>query len=133
VCAAQLDARQAFASERTFVISSIDERYFATGWTGIERPADGHARRMLERHAVVLVPSARDGRVRLRLLTTAASGTLAVSVNDLPEMHADARAGAFEWMIPPSAWVAGTNELLFTVIGPAQQPVGVTRLELALR
>ncbi|HUE86358.1 MAG TPA: hypothetical protein VMO26_09800 [Vicinamibacterales bacterium] len=100
------------------------ERYFGTGWYGEERTTDGAIRWMREGGAV-LVASARgrETRVRIRAAPAVASDvegatTLTLRVNDVLELPPVAmRPGLadYEWSVPDAAWVAGTNELFFTV------------------
>ena len=100
------------------------ELYFATGWYGPERDGtEGPVRRMRE-HGAVLVPSAdgRTARVRARIAPSAddtrLETRLTLRVNDVYEADAVVlRAGFadYEWVVPDSAWVSGTNELLFRV------------------
>ena len=74
-------------------------------------------------YGVLLVPASRDGSVRVRLQAVPASGEgeltfIALRVNDVFEATPIAMSStpsAYEWVIPATAWVAGTNELLLTV------------------
>ena len=99
------------------------ERYFATGWYGEEQTAGGAVRWMGERGAVLMTsPHGRDTRVRIRAAPAVdddgAETMVTLRVNDVFELPAVAmRAGfaEYDWAVPDAAWVAGTNELLFTV------------------
>jgi hypothetical protein len=100
------------------------ERYFGTGWYGEQRGPEGAVRWMRE-HGAVMVASAHGGdtRVRIRAAPAVASSedgltTVTLRVNDVVELPAVAMADGYadyEWIVPDAAWVAGTNELWFTV------------------
>jgi hypothetical protein len=99
------------------------EHYFATGWYGEEQTAGGAVRWMGDRGAVLMTsPHGRGTRVRIRAAPAvdddAAETMVTLRVNDVFELPAVAMQAGFaeyEWAVPDAAWVAGTNELLFTV------------------
>lgn len=100
------------------------EPYYATGWYGREPGAGGTVRWMRD-YAAVLVASAdgRAARVALRAAPAVAADAnaatlLRLQVNDVFEAAAvPMRTGMadYTWDVPDEAWVAGTNELLFSV------------------
>lgn len=137
VCAAAIEAPVAFVRHRELVISAADEAYFASGWLEERGPRRAPSRALHDR-AIVLVPSARTGNVRVRLLVSAwpedghAPPQLLLTVNDLAELAGspiDERT--YEWRLSATAWVKGTNELMFSVADPRAR-VGVERIELVL-
>ncbi len=95
------------------------EPYFATGWYGEERTPDGAVRWMRE-HGAILVRSAHGSaaRVRIRAAPAVAETMITLRVNDVLDL-APILVGAgyadYEWSVPDAAWVAGTNELFFSV------------------
>jgi hypothetical protein len=114
--------------------------YFASGWYGEERDADEGTIRWMRKHGAVLVGSddGRTARVRVRVAPRVSPGAdrealLHVRVNDVydaaPRRLADGFAD-YEWTVPDTAWVPGTNELLFTV--SETQVHGTRTLGLAL-
>jgi hypothetical protein len=124
ICAAQVDAAPAFAAGNVLQIAPADAAYFASGWHGLEtQPPSGRVRWMSD-YGVMLVPSSRDGAIRVHLQAMpAAAGEddvtmVMLKVNDVfasaPVVMA-AGTAAYEWMVPAIAWVAGTNELMFSV------------------
>ena len=103
---------------------SAGETYFASGWLGDEQTAEGRVRWMSD-HGAVLVssPQGRATRVRIRAMPAVPSRpgdetTLTLRVNDVYEFAAVAMRGemaTYEWAVPDSTWVTGTNELFFRV------------------
>jgi hypothetical protein len=100
------------------------EIYFATGWYEPEPDAVAGPIRRMREHGAVLVSSAEGGAARVRARMAPAVGDtplqtqLTLRVNDVYEARAVVmRAGFadYEWAVPDAAWVAGTNELLFSV------------------
>lgn len=100
------------------------EKYYATGWYG-EEVAQGGSVRWMAGHGAVLLPSADGGPVLVRINAAPAVAPqadrqtlLTLRVNDVYEAAAETMRDGFadyEWRIPSHAWVAGTNELFFTV------------------
>jgi hypothetical protein len=124
ICAVAVDAAPAFSAGDGLQIGPGDAAYFAGGWYGLEtQPSFGRVRWMTD-HGALLVPSSRDGAIRARLhAMPAAAGEddvtmVMLQVNDVfataPVAMVPGTA-SYEWMIPAIAWVAGTNELLFSV------------------
>ena len=116
------------------------EIYFATGWFGEEHDPAAGAIRWMRDYGALVVSSTHDGaaRVRVRLAPAIASSTeadtrLSVRVNDVLDLAPTVvRSGfqEYEWSVPDTAWVAGSNELFFRV---SQTRVsGSRRLGLAL-
>jgi hypothetical protein len=126
ICAAQSRARKAFANAEDLTITPGRAEYFASGWYDVE-PASRQASavRWMSEYGVLLVPSARDGDVRLRLQATPAVADaraerprLTVTVNDVFDsvpIEMSAETGEYEWVVPARSWVVGTNEVLFRI------------------
>jgi hypothetical protein len=98
------------------------EIYFATGWYGQDRDSEGGVVRWMKQHGAVLVssPDGLAARVRARLAPAAAGEAtqLSVRVNDVLDLDPIRLRPGFhdyEFAVPDEAWVAGTNELLFSV------------------
>jgi hypothetical protein len=101
------------------------EIYFATGWYGEDRAPDAGPVRWMREQGAVLVSSrhGRDARVRIRMAPAVApigdeSTQLLVRVNDvyaLAPIPLRAQFQDYELFVPDTAWVPGTNELLFSV------------------
>src|SRR5690606_23609131 len=112
---------------------------YATGWYGEEPGPEGLVRWMRE-HGAVLVGTASGGPVHVRLRAAPAMpssegrpATVRLRVNDVLDTAALPMRDGFadyEWDIPASAWVAGTNELLITVSTSTRR--GTRRVGLAL-
>ena len=116
------------------------ERYFATGWFGQEQDPVAGAIRWMRAHGAIVVPSSHGGPARLSVRVAPALPSkadqhtmLTVRVNDVfdlaPRVLEDGYQD-YEWMVPATAWVAGTNELFFTV--SRARPSGSRRLGLAI-
>jgi hypothetical protein len=143
VCALPVDAEAAFVDgQTTFVLTPVAAPYFATGWSeAMDLPGSGLVRWMGV-HGALLIPSARRSSVRATLdahhTNKAGATDVSLRVNDtfdLPPLQLRAGAQRYEWMIPASTWVAGTNELLLRVsAGGAgiERVLGFVRLELTL-
>lgn len=126
ICAVQSPARHAFANTNELAITPAQREYFASGWYDVEpAPDTTSAVRWMNEYGTLLIPSSRDGNVRLRLLATPAvtvegsdGPTLTVRVNNVfesaPIAMSDGMAD-YEWIVPARAWVVGTNEVLFRV------------------
>jgi hypothetical protein len=124
VCAARLDARDAFAGIDDFELTPPLSEYFARGWHA-EEHTSGTPLRWMEDSGAILLPSARDGSVRIVLEAAPAASIaahdgvmLSLRVNDVFEASPVPMRDGFSqyvWEIPDAAWVKGTNELLFTV------------------
>jgi hypothetical protein len=119
----------------------LGETYFATGWYGQEFDGDsGAPTRWMRERGAVLMRSA-DGRgVRIHARISAPDSAdhidtrLTLRVNDVFETDAQPLRRGFadyEWNVPDAAWVAGTNEVLFSV--SRTRFVGTRTLGLALR
>jgi hypothetical protein len=116
------------------------ETYFATGWYGEEQDAAGGSIRWMREHGAVLVMSPHGGPARIRLraapvptLRGDEASSLTIRVNDMFDLEPrQMQEGMheYEWSVPATAWVAGTNELLFTVT--RARPIGSRTLGLAL-
>jgi hypothetical protein len=101
-----------------------NDPYFATGWYGQESTSDGVVRWMRE-HGAVLLASATGQAAHVHLRAAAAvpssdgdKTTLSLRVNDAFDAPPRLMLGGFadyDWDVPDSAWVAGTNELFFSV------------------
>jgi hypothetical protein len=86
----------------------------------------------MNEYGTLLIPSSRDGDVRLRLQAMPAvdgegpdGPTVTVRVNNVFESAPIAMSGGmahYEWIVPARSWVVGTNEVLFHV-SRTQQPV----------
>lgn len=148
ICAAPIGEPLVRGDEESDVdVPLTAEAFFGTGWYGVEgRGADRF--RWMSSDGVVLVPSAARSAVRVALV--AASGTVpaggtesgqtvTLHVNGV-EMDAQATSGQmqrYEWDVPATAWLAGTNELWFhasRAVRPADTGGEDTRnLALAVR
>jgi hypothetical protein len=111
--------------DRSLEIGPADAAYFGTGWLADVRD-QGVVTRPMRDHGALFIPSTHDGAVSIRLraapAATDAPLTLSLRVNDLFDGGAvamSAEAADYEWSIPAHAWVAGINELLFSVSGTA--------------
>ncbi len=124
ICAAPIGAPVVRGDEgQAVAIPLTSEALFGTGWYGVEGAGTDRFRWM-DSDGVVLVPSAAKTPVRVTF--EAASGTVpagesasgqtvTLRVNAL-EMATLPTSGAmqrYEWDVPASAWLAGTNELWF--------------------
>ena len=128
-----------------------DSRYFATGWYAEERGPDRAHIRWMRTHGAVLVPSARGDGATIRLR---ASPPRTGAVNDAPlltlrvndtydalTLPMSPGSEDYEWTIPGEAWVAGVNELLFSVsrtpqvedTGGVTRGLALERLSVAMR
>ena len=146
ICAASIAAPSAFASARDLEIVPAQIAYFAGGWYGLDTQSPVGIVRWMGDHGAMLVPSTRDGMVRARLQAVslaAAEGeapAVTLKVNDVfeaPGQTMKAGASIYEWVIPSSAWVAGTNELLFKVsrttqIATDRRPLGLAVQKVTL-
>ena len=148
ICAAQSPARQAFSGSDAIAITPGRREYFASGWYDVDHGSGttGLVRWMHE-YGTLLIPSARDGDIRVRLQASPAltgegpdGSTVSVKVNNVfestPLVMSDGM-GLYEWVVPAASWVVGTNEMLFRVSrtrGPAPDGRGDRRtLGLALQ
>jgi hypothetical protein len=146
ICAARLGVGEAFANGDRFTIRPSMSELFGAGWVGAETTsADGEVRLMSDTGAI-LVTSARDGAVTVRLDAApvvshdpADPPLLSMRANDVFETGPVAMPDGFStyvWQVPARAWLAHTNELLFTVTRTAWTSEGSRRpraLGLALR
>lgn len=114
-------------------IAADQAGYFGTGWFAEEADPGGETIvRWMGEYGAVLVPSAGDGGLllRVRAAPPAAAGgdaapLLSLRVNDVFDASTTPmRPGRsdYEWSIPAAAWVAGTNELLFSVSRTVRVP-----------
>jgi hypothetical protein len=95
---------------------------FGSGWHGVEGARD-RLFRWTEGDAAVLIPSAREGPVRVALDAAAAAEpfdggpVVTLHVNGLAEAARVMPAGVsrYEWVVSRGRWVVGTNELRFSV------------------
>lgn len=143
VCAASLGVPDAFQHQigDLVVLPHIDE-YFGLGWSGVTKDAAAGEVRSMTSHGALLIPSARRGAVHLvvRAISRSRTGregaTLTLRVNDvlsLPERSLGEGVNSYEWDIPANAWLAGTNELLFSVLREERPlTVALSRLELKM-
>jgi hypothetical protein len=124
VCAARLGVVEAFADASALVIAPGEEDWFGAGWYGVDT-RDGGAVRWMSARGAILVPAARDGTVRVRLHAAPAAAIdpadppmLSLVVNGVFDAQPAAMReamSAYDWDIPDRAWLAHTNELLFSV------------------
>lgn len=102
-----------------------DEVYFGSGWAGQERDAREGPVRWMGAYGAVMV-AAKHGesvRIRARLAPAIASDArettaLILRINDVLELAPVVLTPGFqdhEWTVPDTAWVPGTNEILFKV------------------
>jgi hypothetical protein len=141
VCAAPLGPDDWFtsgeAADRTVPFDV--PAYFGAGWHGREREG-ARPYRWTARESVLLVPSARQAAVTIGLTARPAvppTADLAVRVTPTvngvalaPQaMAADERV--YQWFVPAGTWVAGTNEIQWSVsqaVRPADRGAGDTRV-----
>ena len=124
VCAATRLIDRTLADAPFSVVPS-ESKYFATGWYAEDARGDGLDRRWMREHGAMLIPSARDGEVVVTLRASppvTSQGReeplLSLRVNDLHDaLTVPMSPGVrdYEWTLPSAAWVAGINELLFSV------------------
>lgn len=122
VCAAPVAADPAFARGADLVVLPDTPEYFGTGWYGPELGPPGLGSiRWMKGQGAILVNFARRGTVEVIVRGAPAAGapaTLALTVNDLhalPPTALAAGSAEYRWTVPAAAWLAGTNELLFTL------------------
>lgn len=126
VCAARIGVDDAFVNRGALSISPSQSEYFATGWYAEDAASgDMGTVRWMGEFGAILVPSAHDGDLLVRLralppLTESRDNVplLSLRVNEVFDaitVPMTAGAADYEWSIPDRAWVAGTNELLFSV------------------
>jgi hypothetical protein len=92
----------------------------------------------MHEYGALLIPSSRDGDVRVRLQATPAADeneaegpTIKMTVNDVFEstpVTMSPGMRSYEWVVPARSWVVGTNEVLFRV-SPIRQPEGTRNSE----
>ena len=136
ICAAPLSADAEFRQERQLVVLPVTPEYFGTGWFGPElgSPELGSVRWMKAQGAI-LVPSARRGAVEILIRGAPAVApddltTLTLTVNNVytaPELMLRPGQASYRWTVPSPTWLAGTNELLFTVSRTARASERDTR------
>lgn len=140
VCAAPPPARPHRAGAVLEVLPDA-HGYFATGWYGDERGDDQRAVRWMGDVGALLVPSDDEGSVRVQLRAAPPQPEreeppwVSLRVNDVwggPALRMAAAAADYEWRVPAGAWVAGVNELLFTVSHAPIPESGGRRRGLAL-
>jgi hypothetical protein len=115
------------------------ELYFATGWSGDETH-EGQNVRWMRDHGVVLLssPHGREVTVRTRLAPAVVvfggqATELRLRINDVVDLapiRLEHGFREYEWAVPDHAWVAGANELFFSV--SQTRTSGTRRLGLAL-
>jgi hypothetical protein len=125
VCAAPLEAPELWldpAAPREVIVPLSAATMLTAGWYGVEGEAPGDAYRWTDRVAVALIASARRVPVRIVLDAEPATTndellTLGLVVNSVEQPAHAMRDGPqrYEWQIPASVWLAGTNELAFSV------------------
>ena len=116
------------------------ERYFGAGWFGQERDIEQGPVRWMREHGAVMVSTIDGGKVDVlaRLAPGAGDGEsdppeLTLRVNDVwsaPPVRLDGGFHDYVWSVPDDAWVAGTNELFFSVSRTRRE--GSRRLGVAL-
>ena len=124
ICAATRLAAASIDAD-VYELDLADSRHFATGWYAEERRNDGAPIRWMRRHGAIFVPSARGDPA---LITVRASPPSTGAVNDAPLLALTVNdsydaltlpmspgSHDYVWTIPGEAWVAGVNELLFSV------------------
>ncbi|MCA1584326.1 MAG: hypothetical protein LC791_06010 [Acidobacteria bacterium] len=140
VCAAPLgpDALWGRDATREVRVALETSALFGMGWYGLE--GDAHDRfRWTSSDAAVLVPSAIRSAVRVRLDAApaaepdASGPMLTLQVNGMREAELSMRPGlaSYDWEIPASHWLQGTNELLFSLsrsVRPSDQGAHDTRV-----
>lgn len=141
VCAAPISRDVAFrATESAVVILPDQDAHFGTGWSDVMPRSGAGPVRWMARHAALLIPFARRGQMRVTLHADrpreTGDGEVSLRINDLFDASAlPLRAGAqrYEWTLPASAWLIGTNEVLLHVTGEgADHLLAFMRLELSL-
>ena len=126
ICAAHSSARTAFSGGNQITITPNRQEYFAAGWYGVEQaPGTTGAVRWMHEFGTLLIPSSRDGNVRVRVQATPAvtledaeGPTVTLKVNNVFESAPVAMSpgmALYEWVVPAASWVVGTNEILFRV------------------
>lgn len=124
ICAAPIGEALVRGDEESEVVVPLtSEAYFGTGWYGLEgRGADRF--RWMNRDGVVLIPAAARSAVRVALVaasgTVPAGGTesgqtLTLHVNgvEFDTVPTNGQMQRYEWDVPATVWLAGTNELWF--------------------
>lgn len=115
------------------------EQYFGAGWFGAERDAVEGPVRWMRAHGAVMVAVERSiAQVGVRLAPAVLRDgierpELILRVNDVWSAPPVALASGFHdyvWAVPDTAWVAGTNELFFSV--SRTRTAGSRQLGLAL-
>jgi hypothetical protein len=124
VCAATHLVDRSLA-DAPFSVVPAESKFFATGWYAEESRDDGADRRWMREHGAILIPSSRDGDVVVTLRAAPPvtpqgreEPLLSLRVNDLYDaLTVPMSPGVrdYEWTIPSTAWVAGINEVLFSV------------------
>lgn len=143
VCAAPLGPDALWGAATRDVQVPLDAAaFYGVGWHGVEGIASARFR-WTASDAVVLVPTTGPGPVRVRLDAAPAAPVdgggpaLTLRVNGQAQPAQQMRAGVqrYEWIVPTSVWVPGTNELMFSVsrsVRPADTGARDTRV-LGLR
>ena len=134
ICAAPLGVDDAVGSASAVVVLPDTPEYFGTGWYGPELGPSGPGPvRWMKGQGVILVPSRRRGTMEVSLVGTPAgetTTTLTLTVNDVftaaPVTLAPG-ASSYHWTVPRPIWLAGTNELLFSISRTARASERDTR------
>ncbi len=125
VCAAPLAAAEVWAdpnAPRELNVPLNSVTMLTAGWYGLEGAAGAGQYRWTDGLAVALIPSALRTAVRIALDAEPAAvdgepPTLMLRVNGVEQPAHDMRAGRdrYEWPISARTWLAGTNELVFSI------------------
>jgi hypothetical protein len=142
ICAAPIGAEALFTRHAQAAIFAMEAAPFGRGWTAPAHAAGAPSVRWTSTAGVILIESARRGPVNVRLRAHAGTGgdrasRVSLRVNDFydaGERMLGREAETYEWSIPATAWVIGTNELLLSVLGgkPSGTAFGVQRLDVTL-
>jgi hypothetical protein len=136
LCPGSLAGHRLFDGELQREDLPLDDReLFGSGWHGLERILPKAFRWSTRQDAVVLVPLARAGAVRLSIeawpaaVATETGPRLTPIVNGtaLPGQVMQARPRDYSWSVPAALWKVGANEVILSisrVVNPAAEGIG---------